>query len=167
MHILDIAENSVRAGSTEVDVELLYSDDKLHLTIRDNGCGMDEEMVKKITDPYMTSRTTRKVGLGLPFLKMNAEQTGGSVSVESSPGKGTCVKAIFVTGHIDCVPGGDLAATLAALISGHPDVNFRIRIVRGESSFDISTAEIQEVLDGIPVSHPKVGVFIRNMLKEV
>lgn len=167
MHILDIAENSVRAGSTEVNVELYYQDSRLELVIRDNGCGMDAEMVRNITDPYLTSRMSRKVGLGLPFLKMNAEQTGGSVSVESEPGKGTIVRAIFVKDHIDCIPEGDLPATLASLITGHPGVNFRIRIDKNGESFDLSTKEIMDVLDGIPVSHPKVGVFVRNMLKEV
>lgn len=167
MHILDIAENSVRAGSTEVDVELYDQDNRLELVIRDNGCGMDAEMVRNITDPYMTSRTSRKVGLGLPFLKMNAEQTGGSVLVESEPGKGTCVRAIFMKDHIDCIPEGDVPSTLAALMTGHPGVNFRIRIDKNGESFDLSTKEITEILDGIPVSHPKVRVFIRNMLKEV
>ena len=167
MHILDIAENSVRAGATEVTVGLNYQNDRLELLVRDNGCGMDAEKVRSITDPYMTSRTSRKVGLGLPFLKMNAEQTGGGIEVASEPGKGTRVKASFVTSHIDCIPQGDLPATLASLITGHPGVNFHIRINRNGDVFDISTAEILEILDGIPVSHPKVGVFIRNMFKEI
>ncbi len=165
MHILDIAENSVRAGSTEVDVELHQQEEVFEIIIRDNGCGMDAEMVKRITDPYMTSRTTRKVGLGLPFLKMNAEQSGGNVEIDSQPGEGTTVRATFMTGHIDCVPPGDLSATLALLITGHPEVNFRIRIMKDEA-FDISSKEIKEVLDGIPISHPKVGVFVKNMLKK-
>lgn len=166
MHILDITENSVRAGATDVDVELHYKADVLELIIRDNGCGMDPGMVKQITDPYTTSRTKRKVGLGLPFLKMNAEQTGGSVVVESQQGVGTVVKAIFVTSHIDCVPPGDLPASLSMLITGHPGVNFRIKIIRNDEVFEISSAEIQEILDGIPISHPKVGVFIKNLLRE-
>jgi signal transduction histidine kinase len=166
MHILDIVENSVKAGATQVVVDLNYHDDVLEMTIRDNGCGMDAETVKKVLDPYSTSRTTRKVGLGLPFLKMNAEQTGGAVQVESEPGRGTLVSATFVTTHIDCVPQGDIPATLALLITGHPDINFRIRIAKSTGSFEISSEEIKEVLDGVPVSHPRVNVFIRNMLKE-
>jgi hypothetical protein len=166
MHILDIAENSVKAKATLVDLELKYIDDVLEMTIRDNGFGMDVEMVKNITDPFVTSRTSRKVGLGLPFLKMNAEQTGGNVIVESEPGKGTTVKATFVTSHIDCVPQGNLASTLALLMTGNPDVNIRISIVKKDVNFEISSEEINEILDGVPISHPKVGIFIRNMIKE-
>ncbi len=166
MHILDIAENSIKAGAAQVEVELCYAESRLELTIRDNGCGMDKEMVKGITDPYATSRTTRKVGLGLPFLKMNAEQTGGSVDISSELGTGTVVKAVFITGHIDCVPPGDLPSSLALLMTGNPDVNFVIRIIKVHDAFEVSSAEINEVLDGIPISHPKVGVFVRNMLKE-
>lgn len=166
MHVLDITENSVQAGASDVDVELHYKEDVLELTIRDNGRGMDSEMVKRVTDAYTTSRTKRKVGLGLPFLKMNAEQSGGSVVVKSRPGEGTVVKAVFVTSHIDCIPAGDLPSSLSLLITGHPDVNFRIKIIRNDEVFEISSAEIQEILDGIPISHPKVGVFIKKLLRE-
>lgn len=166
MHILDIAENSVRAGAGEVFIDLTYKDDVLDFSIRDNGCGMDEEMVQRVTDPFFTSRTTRKVGLGLPFLKMNALQTGGSLVVESEPDRGTLVKARFNTGHIDCIPNGDLAVTLALLITGNPKVNFRIEVQNNDRSFTLSTREVEEVLDGLPLSHPKVSVFLKQMLKE-
>ncbi|PRY96156.1 ATP-binding protein [Marinilabilia salmonicolor] len=166
MHILDIAENSVKAGADRVEVELLYTDRMLQMAIRDNGCGMDEQTVGRITDPYTTSRSSRKVGLGLPFLKMNAEQTGGRIEIDSKPGKGTGVTALFDTGHIDCVPEGDLASTLALLMTGHPEINFVIRMKRNQTDFEISSDEIKEVLEGVPISHPKVGVFVRNMIKE-
>lgn len=166
MHILDIAENSIKAGAKQVEVELRYADDRLEMIISDDGCGMDAEMVKRITDPYATSRTSRKVGLGLPFLKMNAEQTGGSIEISSEPGRGTRVKAVFMTGHIDCVPPGDLPSSLSLLMTGNPDVNFVIKISKDNNEFEISSGEVNEVLDGIPISHPKVGVFVRNMLKE-
>lgn len=166
MHILDISENSVKAGADQVEVELLYTDRMLQMAIRDNGCGMDEQTVERITDPYATSRTSRKVGLGLPFLKMNAEQTGGRIEINSQPGKGTKVTALFDTGHIDCVPEGDLPSTLALLMTGHPTINFVIRLKREKDVFEISSEEIKEVLEGVPISHPKVGVFVRNMIKE-
>jgi anti-sigma regulatory factor (Ser/Thr protein kinase) len=166
MHIMDIAENSVRAGATEVEVCLAFSGDTLEMSIRDNGCGMDAKMVQKITDPYTTSRTTRKVGLGLPFLKMNAEQTGGSIEVESERGRGTTVKAVFFTNNIDCIPMGDVASTLSLLMTGNPEVNVIVKIQKNDEVFEISSKEINDILDGIPISHPKVGVFIKNMLKE-
>ncbi len=166
MHILDIAENSLKAQATEVEVVLRYEKDILEMSITDNGCGMDAELVKRIADPYATSRTSRRVGLGIPFLKMNAEQTGGYVEIESQPGKGTCVKSVFKTNHIDCVPAGDLASSLSLLITGNPAVNIVIRILKEGESFEVSSAEINEVLEGVPISHPKVGKFVRNMLKE-
>ncbi len=166
MHILDIAENSIKAAASQVEVELRYAGNSLDMKISDNGCGMDAEMVKKITDPYATSRTSRKVGLGLPFLKMNAEQTGGKIMISSAPGRGTTVNAHFVTDHIDCVPPGDLASSLSLLMTGNPDINFVIRMIKEDEMFEISSAEVIEVLEGIPISHPKVGVFVRNMLKE-
>lgn len=166
MHILDIAENSVRAGADEIEVRLTFSEETLEMDISDNGRGMDAAMVRKITDPYSTTRITRKVGLGLPFLKMNAEQTGGYVEISSEPGRGTEVKALFYTGDIDCIPLGDVPSTLALLITGHPAINVRVKIKKDEAVFDISSEEINEILDGIPISHPKVGVFIKNMLKE-
>ncbi|GAO30121.1 ATP-binding protein [Geofilum rubicundum] len=114
-HLLDIVGNSLRAGASliEVGMEILEREEALVLSIRDNGCGMSPEMVATVTDPFITSRSTRKVGLGLPFLKMNAEQTGGSIKVESEEGKGTLVEARFYYHHIDCVPMGDLKGTLA------------------------------------------------------
>ncbi len=166
MHIMDITENSVRAGAEEIGVCLEYGGGKLDLTIRDNGCGMDKEMVQRVTDPYVTSRTTRKVGLGLPLLKMNVLQTGGSLRVDSEPGVGTVVKAQFCTAHIDCIPNGDLSGTLALLITGNPKVNFSLEVKNGDQSFDLSTRELEEVLEGVPLSHPRVNVLVREMIKE-
>lgn len=166
MHILDIAGNSVRAGAGEVEITLNFGEEILDFTIRDNGCGMDEEMLKQVTDPFVTSRTTRKVGLGLPFLKMNAQQSGGSLRVESEPGKGTTVSAQFRSKHIDCIPNGELHAVLALLITGNPGVNFKIKISNGEHFFELSTVQLKEILDGFPVSHPKVSVFVKEMIQE-
>ncbi len=166
MHIMDIAENSVRAGAGEILVSLAYSQDVLDFTIRDNGRGMDQEMVKRVTDPYVTSRTTRKVGLGLSFLKMNAEQSGGSLEIRSEPGVGTEVKAQFCTNNIDCIPSGDLSGTLALLVTGNPKVNFRIEVKKGDQEFDLSTLDLEEVLEGLPLTHPRVNVLLRKILKE-
>ncbi|MGQ1891713.1 ATP-binding protein [Thermophagus sp. OGC60D27] len=167
MHIMDIVDNSVNAGATHVEVQLNYRGNILEMTIRDNGCGIDPAMIERVTDPYTTSRTSRNVGLGLSFLKMNAERTGGKVTVLSEPQKGTTIAATFITSHIDCIPEGDLAKTLALIISGNPLIDFKIRIIKENQFFEISSGEIKEILDGIPVSHPKVNVLIRNMLNEI
>ena len=166
LHILDIVDNSVKAGASKVEVQLNYRGDILKITIRDNGCGIAPSLIESVTDPYTTTRTSRKVGMGLSLLKMNAERTGGSVSIESKPQKGTTVNATFITSHIDCLPEGDMANTLAMIISGNPQVNFKIKIVKNDRLFEISSEEIEEILNGIPVSHPKVNLLIRDILKE-
>jgi signal transduction histidine kinase len=165
-HLLDIVGNSIRAGASliEVGLEVLVSEEVLVLQIRDNGCGMSPEMVATVTDPFVTSRTTRKVGLGLPFLKMNAEQTGGFIKVESEEGQGTLVEALFYHHHIDCVPMGDLKGTMALIMSGNPNVDFVLSLKRGSDTFEIKSADIKEVLGDVSINHPKVGRFIKEML---
>lgn len=115
MNVLDVAENSVAAGATLVAITLSIDTaaKRMTLTITDNGRGMPPEMAARVTDPFCTTRKTRKVGLGLPFLKMAAEMTGGALSIESTVGKGTCVTAWFTLGHIDLAPLGDMSATVA------------------------------------------------------
>ena len=115
MNLLDVAENSVAAGAKLVHIELAVDEKarRLRLVITDDGKGMDPELAKRVTDPFCTSRTSRKVGLGLPFLKMAAELTGGQLTLESEEGKGTAVTALFCTDHIDMPPLGDVAASVA------------------------------------------------------
>lgn len=165
-HIMDIAGNSIRAGASliEVSLEVLMPERALVLGIRDNGCGMSAEMVAKVTDPFVTSRTTRKVGLGLPFLKMNAEQTGGWLKVVSEEGIGTLVEALFYQHHIDCVPMGDLKGSMALIMSGNPNVDFVLSLKRGADTFEIKSADIKEVLGDVPINHPRVGRFIKDMM---
>ncbi len=165
-HILDIVGNSIRAGALliEIGLEVLVIEKVLILRIRDNGCGMSEEMVARVTDPFVTSRTTRKVGLGLPFLKMNAELTGGAVKVASEEGKGTLVEALFYHHHIDFVPRGDLKGSMALIMSGNPNVDFVLSLKRGSDAFEIKSADIKEVLGDVPINHPKVGRFIKEMM---
>ena len=128
LNILDVAKNSVRAGASLIKISLDEdSNGILTLTISDNGCGMDEATVKGVTDPFFTTRTTRKVGLGLPLLKLAAEQTGGSLSIRSSTKpkeSGTDVVAVFDTKSIDCMPMGDIVSTVCILIAGSPDIDF-------------------------------------------
>jgi len=126
LNILDVAQNSVRAGATltEITVDEQPADDRLTISIRDNGCGMAPEQVRQVTDPFFTTRTTRRVGLGVPLLKMAAELTGGSLEITSEPGRGTSLRAVFGLNHIDRMPLGDIAATICSLVQCNPDIDF-------------------------------------------
>lgn len=163
-HITDIASNSVRAGATRISLEITIHEDHTTIRITDNGCGMDAETVSRITNPFYTTRTTRKVGLGIPFLIQNAEQTGGHVSITSEPGKGTAVTACFITSNIDCPPMGDLPGTVAMLMSGNPGINVCFSYRKEELLFEISSEDLQSVFEDIPLSHPKVILAIREMI---
>lgn len=165
-HLTDITANSIRAGATRIEVDIQEKPATIIIRISDNGCGMDTETIQRVTNPFYTTRTTRKVGLGLPFLIQNAEQTGGKVSIDSHPGKGTEVIARFVSSHIDCPPWGDLAGTIAMLLSGTPDVNICFTYRKGEEVFALSTEEVKEALDGLPLSHPKVISWLKEMIRE-
>lgn len=165
-HVTDIASNSIRAGATTVFLDIEELPGTITLRIADNGCGMDATTLSHATNPFYTTRTTRKVGLGLPFLIQNAEQTGGHVTITSTPGQGTEVTARFQSSHIDCPPWGDLPGTVAMLITGNPEINVCFTYKSENSSFSVSTDEIKEVLDDVPVSHPKVMLFVKEMIRE-
>ncbi|MDH6312896.1 hypothetical protein M2137_001681 [Parabacteroides sp. PFB2-10] len=165
-HITDITANSIRAGATWIDLRLVEKPGDRIVIVADNGCGMDAETLHQVTNPFYTTRTTRKVGLGLPFLKQNVEQTGGNFQIQSKPGEGTRITAVFRSDHIDCPPWGDLAGTIALLITGNPDVDIRFRYVADTHEFAISSQEIMEALDGIPLSHPQVSAWLTELIRE-
>lgn len=165
-HITDIASNSVRARATRILLDLIVNEDYTLIRIADNGCGMDAETVSRVTDPFYTTRTTRKIGLGIPFLIQNAEQTGGFVKIVSQMGEGTEVTACFKTSHIDCPPWGDLAGTVAMLITGNPDINICFTYKKGELAFELSTEELQGIFEEIPINHPKVIRLVKEMIAE-
>ncbi len=172
LNILDVAENSVKAGASLTQIILEEKGNELTLSIIDDGCGMDEKTVKSVTDPFYTTRTTRSVGLGIPLLKLAAEQTGGRLEIESkteaaSPADhGTTVKATFDKSHIDFTPLGDVTSSIVTLIQGHPDTDFLFihRIEEGEVSLD--TREIRAVLDGVPLDTYDVIKWIEGSIKE-
>lgn len=168
MTVLDIVQNSVRAGAQNIEIELAQDTARncQTLIVKDDGCGMSEEMARQVVDPFCTSRTTRKVGLGLPFLKMAAEMTGGEMKLESTPGKGTAVTATFTLDHIDLAPMGDMAGTISALVQTNPDIDFCYKYTRDAQSFVLDTREVKQMLDGVPVSEPAVALFIRDYVAE-
>lgn len=169
LNILDITENSVKAGATLTEISIIESGDVLTLTIKDDGCGMSEETLKAVENPFYTTRTTRKVGLGIPLLKMAAEQTGGEVKIVSSIAPhdhGTTVTATFFKNHLDFTPLGDIKETVVTLIQGHPDTDFLFihRYDTGEVKLD--TRELRVVLEGVPLDTYEVIVWIREYLNE-
>lgn len=153
-----------RFGLSDIEIDIQIKDTSICIRIADNGCGMDPETVSLIRNPFYTTRTTRKVGLGLPFLIQNAEQTGGNVEISSIQGKGTVVVACFVSSHIDCPPWGDLAGTMAMLIGSNPDINILFSYHSDLVSFDISTRELKEILEDMPLSHPKVMLYLKELI---
>ena len=128
--MLDIAQHSVRAGARliEILVDEQPESDIMTITVADDGCGMTPEQAAHVTDPFFTTRTTRRVGLGVPFLKMAAEMTGGGLTIETAPGRGTTVRAVFGLTHIDRMPLGDIAATICSLIQCNPEIDFTYKM---------------------------------------
>jgi len=168
LHILDIAENSISAGADRVKISIneRYSDDLLKISMEDNGKGMDQETLARITDPFVTSRDTRKVGLGIPFLKAAAEACEGNFVIQSNLGVGTTVHAMFKRSHIDRMPLGDIASTLQTLVIGTPEVNWVFKYHTDEDSFVFDDQPIKDTLKGVPLSEPSVMKFIREMIEE-
>lgn len=167
--MLDIAQNSISAGSrlTEVLVTVSFVKDRLSILIRDNGKGMTPEQVAHVTDPFFTSRTTRKVGLGVPFFKSAAEMTGGSFSIRSTPGVGTDVEAVFVYSSIDRMPLGDMNDTICSLVQCNPNLDFRYVYQVDGCGFEMDTRQFREELGPeVPLDAPEVMAFLREYLRE-
>lgn len=168
-HILDIAENSLAAGATELYLDIREDSqrDRLEITVRDNGQGIAPDMLARIADPWVTTRTTRKVGLGIPFLKQTAEMCDGSFEITSKLGQGTCITASFRLSHIDRPPLGDLVDTLLCLIVGSPNLDLIYTHTVEDRSFAFDTRQIREALGTeVPLSDPEVLTFIRETLYE-
>jgi len=168
LHILDIAENSVASGATLITISIVEktAEDSFIVTIEDNGRGMTEEFVKNVLDPFCTTRTTRKVGLGLALLAQSARETGGNIRIESVPGKGTTVTADFIPSHIDMKPLGNIVDTITTLIAGNPQVDFLFTYIRDTKIYSIDMREIRAALDDVPINSSEVLSAIRGDLME-
>ncbi len=172
MHMMDIVQNAVRANATKIDIGFLENnrDDTLAFSVKDNGSGMTPETVEKLEDPFFTTRTTRRVGLGVPFLKMSSEQAGGSLKVVSSPGAGTTVEAVYRTDNPDCLPLGDLAGYLVLLLVANPGIRFSFRYKLDENEFSLDTGEwARQGITEFSKNEmaPAVKEYIRENLKEL
>ena len=173
LNVLDIAENSVKAGATLVTIHLIDDGEVLTMSIADNGCGMKEEILRSVIDPFYTTRTTRRVGLGIPLLKLAAEQTGGDVTItsrhesEHPEAHGTEVVARFYTQHIDCTPMGDIISTMTTLVQGHAEIDFEF--LHRSSDFDVhlNTKEMRDILGAeVPLNDPEILTWIAQYLKD-
>lgn len=166
LHILDVVENSTAAGATLVEIHILedLEKDRLVITIKDNGRGMSPEMVARVRDPFTTTRTTRRVGLGLALLDQAARESEGALEIHSTPGQGTEVVASFKNSHIDRRPLGDIAATMVALLLGNPEVDFIFQSNANGNSVQFDTRELKEQLGEIPLTHPAVLILVRRLL---
>ena len=153
LHILDIAKNSVKAKATLIEIE-------------DNGCGMDKEFLKTVTDPFSTTRTTRKVGLGIPLFKAAAQRCGGDLEIFSETGKGTTLRAWFEHNHIDRAPLGDMAGTMQTLISGSPEIDFLYCHTINDREFILDTREMRNILGDVPLDSMEVVSWIYDYTEE-
>ncbi|MBR0409188.1 MAG: sensor histidine kinase [Clostridia bacterium] len=168
LHILDLMQNSIRAQAAVVSLSVLLSDEGiLSIIIEDDGTGMSEELLSRVTSPFATTRTTRKVGLGIPMMAENCRLAGGDLRIESTLGKGTILTATLDTSSIDCLPLGDLPGTVTTLVTMNPDKPefvLRCKSPKGEMQFD--TREIREALQGVPLNEPEIAAWMQESLRE-
>ncbi|MGB9823827.1 MAG: ATP-binding protein [Candidatus Hydrothermia bacterium] len=168
MHILDIVQNSVSAGANlvRVRVEEDSKKDLLLIEVEDNGVGMDRETIEKVQDPFYTTKTYKKVGLGIPLFKQTALHCEGTFEIKSEKGVGTLVRATFKKSHIDLPPIGNLKDTILTLVVAQPSVDFVFEIIRDGRTFVLDTREIKKELQDVPINHPEVIRFLKEYMDE-
>lgn len=168
LHILDIVQNSIEAEATFTKLEIIEDTvkDILFIRLTDNGKGMDKKKSQLVLSPFVTTRTTRRVGLGLPLLNMNAQNCNGYLNIDSEPNKGTIVEVMFKHSHIDRPPMGNLVETIQAILIGSPDLDFCYEHTVNENKFSFSAKEIRETLGEIDLSHPDVIKWLEEWLTE-
>ena len=169
LHILDLVQNSLRAEARHISVSVRdsLSQDRLEIVIEDDGCGMDPALLASVTDPFVTTRTTRKMGMGIPLFQMAAVLAGGTLHIESAPGAGTTLRAVFVRSHLDTPPLGDMVETLVTLVQGAPDVDFSYLYETDTQTLLFDTREIRDILEDVPLNTPDVLAWIRDHLQEL
>lgn len=171
LHLMDIAQNSIAAGSTLIKLSLILEKGLLIFRLSDNGRGMEEEMLNKVTDPFTTTRTTRKVGMGIPLLKLSAEMAEGSFEIDSKIDKGTVIQAEFLVESIDRIPLGNVDETITALILANPELDYEVRFKSDSAFYELKTMEVKNYLNGVSISNIDIinwiGENIREGLKEV
>lgn len=167
LHILDILQNSIHADACKISltVDENMVEDYLQITIEDNGRGMSEEVLQKVTDPWFTSRTTRKVGMGIPLFRQTAIESGGFLKIESELNSGTKIIARFIHSHIDRPPLGDVANVFILTASSNIDIEFFLKYIYNGKEYNFDTAEVKEILEDTPFNDPQIIKIMINMIK--
>lgn len=166
LNMLDLVQNSIEAGAAQVLLEIIENSEADTLTFRisDNGRGMTEELQRSVLDPFVTTRTTRRVGLGLPLVDMSTKRCNGHLKIESTIGQGTVVEAVYQHSHLDRPPLGNILETIKTLIVANPELDFIFRHNVNDRYFSVSTKEITTILDGVPLSNPDVILWLHEYL---
>lgn len=168
LHILDLVQNSIEAGATSVLLEIIedINADIMVIRVTDNGRGMDEATRRRVLDPFVTTRKTRRVGLGLPLIDMSTKRCGGSLRIISTPGQGTTVEASYRHGHLDRPPLGNMLETVKTLIIANPELDFEYRHNFNGAVFSLATRDITEALGDVPLTHPDVISWLHEYLSD-
>lgn len=168
LNILDIVQNSIRAMADKITVEIDESEsrDQYIITLTDNGTGIPEDILEDVTDPFVTTRTKRRLGLGLPLLKYHAEISGGRLEIESKKGKGTTVRASFINSHIDRQPLGDISGVMVMMIASNPGINFSYRHGTDKGEYVFDTAETKAFLEVEALTDMALLKDIKGMINE-
>ncbi|MFI3226890.1 MAG: ATP-binding protein [Clostridia bacterium] len=167
LNVLDIVQNSIKARATVIEISIFIDETlkTMSIEIYDNGCGMTSEQITQVIDPFYTTRTTRRVGLGVPFFKMSAEMTGGEFEINSTVGVGTVIRSLYKTDSIDFMPLGDMPATMVSLIAVNPDIDFIYTFSVDERRFTLDTREVKQITEGIAINSPEILSFIKDFLR--
>lgn len=168
LHIMDLAENGIAAQASKIIVVVneAVAANYISITIIDNGTGVSPDMLEKMLDPFVTSRTTRRVGMGLSLFKAAAERCGGIFKVDSEMGRGTEVSATFEYDHIDRMPLGDMATSIIVLLAGYPEIDIDYTHMYDDMKFEFETSEIKKELGEVPINEPAVLQHLKNAIKE-
>ncbi len=168
MYILDIVNNSIRAGALNIHVFIRNSikENIIHVMIVDDGCGMNETQLNKVTDPFYTSRTTRNVGLGVPMFKDSVEMSGGRFNIQSLENDGTLIEGIYIKDHLDTPPMGDIIETMITLIQFDEKINYIFEYNEDDHEFVLNTIDIKDILEDVPINIPEVLNWLREYIKE-
>ncbi len=168
LHILDLIQNSIEAGATSVKLEIIedFVNDSMIIRVSDNGRGMNEKMRQLVIDPFITTRTTRRIGLGLPLMDMSTKRCGGYLKIDSIPGQGTVVEAMYQHSHFDRPPVGNLVETIKSILVANPALQFFYHHTVNDRSLSVSSQEIADILEGIPLTQPDVLIWLHGYLSD-